>query len=390
MKLHLHDFAGHPFQVELSNKLAKRGFSVHHSYFAHSREPKGLFQDTESSGNIIFHKIVLKQRYSSHSLIKRLFFELNLSLRLLWLHFHTKPDLTIVANTPLLSAFILMLFTPRHKFILWHQDVISRAFKTAYSSNSNVVNFFLNFIFEIVEKIERWIYRRSAAVVCIAREFLDVYRSWNEDIGKVKVIENWAPLNQISYLPSQFNGNEWNLIYAGTLGMKHNPSLLLDFIRLAEVESLNCKLLVISEGDGAKFLHENRQPEDRLKIIDFVSLRLLEKHLTYSNVALVILEEDASTFSVPSKSYSYLAAGRFVIALAPSANAACRAILEAGGKVFPPTVDGVRDAIGFLKNLSEAKLRIIESSARDYAETNFNADVKAQKFESIIRRYCVI
>jgi len=34
MRIHLHDFAGHPFQVQLSRRLAQRGHDVLHSHGA--------------------------------------------------------------------------------------------------------------------------------------------------------------------------------------------------------------------------------------------------------------------------------------------------------------------------------------------------------------------
>jgi colanic acid biosynthesis glycosyl transferase WcaI len=41
MKLVVHDYCGHPFQVQLSRNLAMRGHDVTHIYFADDPGPKG-------------------------------------------------------------------------------------------------------------------------------------------------------------------------------------------------------------------------------------------------------------------------------------------------------------------------------------------------------------
>ena len=45
MKIFIHDYAGHPFQVDLSKKLAQKGYEVFHAYFAVDAGPKGNMND---------------------------------------------------------------------------------------------------------------------------------------------------------------------------------------------------------------------------------------------------------------------------------------------------------------------------------------------------------
>jgi hypothetical protein len=48
MRIALHDFAGHPFQFQLSRALAARGHTVNHFYFAGDPGPKGRTGREES------------------------------------------------------------------------------------------------------------------------------------------------------------------------------------------------------------------------------------------------------------------------------------------------------------------------------------------------------
>ena len=55
MKIVIHDFAGHAFQVELSRALADLGHEVSHVYFANDPGPKGAMRNyvsTEGLGSV--------------------------------------------------------------------------------------------------------------------------------------------------------------------------------------------------------------------------------------------------------------------------------------------------------------------------------------------------
>jgi len=383
-RIHVHDFAGHPFQVELSNKLAKLGFDVLHSYFSHSQEPKGVFADTEDSGNISFKKITFRQKYENKSLIKRLIFEFKLAFQLISLNLRYRPDVTVFANTPLISATLMLLINRRSRYILWHQDVISSAFRMKLLDKTKSPTKLAALMSTFIVQLEKLIVNRSHGIVCIAPSFLDYYQAWGVDLSKVRVIRNWAPLAQINYSPSNYENENLKLIYAGTLGMKHNPSLLVNLLNRALLEGVSCQMLVISEGEGANILRSASSQNSRLQVINYVPLDRLEQHLQDANIALVLLESDASLFSVPSKTYSYLAAGKPVIAFAPESNDASKSILEAGGKVFSPDEVGITEAISFFSSISLESLRLDELSARKYAESNFDSNIKSQQFAEII------
>ena len=42
MRISIVDYAGHPFQVQLSRKLAERGHDVLHLYFGQAITPRGM------------------------------------------------------------------------------------------------------------------------------------------------------------------------------------------------------------------------------------------------------------------------------------------------------------------------------------------------------------
>jgi len=105
-----------------------------------------------------------------------------------------------------------------------------------------------------------------------------------------------------------------------------------------------------------------------------------------ADVLVAILEPDAGVFCVPSKVLSYLCAGRPVLLAVPAENLVSRIVVEHdAGLVVEPT-----DLAGF----RAAALRLAESpqlreqagaAARHYAESHFDIDHIADRFERILR-----
>ncbi len=70
-------------------------------------------------------------------------------------------------------------------------------------------------------------------MVSISDDFLPILRGWNVPDSRVVVIPNWAPLDEVEPAAKD---NPWSreqglaqaavLLYAGTLGRKHDPALL--------------------------------------------------------------------------------------------------------------------------------------------------------------------
>ena len=79
--------------------------------------------------------------------------------------------------------------------------------------------------------LDRTQFRASDAIVAISEDFVPLAISWGA--RKVRVIENWAAIDD---LPVGAKDNDWSrqhglqhwftYLYSGTLGRKHNPSLL--------------------------------------------------------------------------------------------------------------------------------------------------------------------
>ena len=127
MRILLHDFSGHPFQIQLSKSLAARGHSVSHRYCGSLVGPKGAItrgRDDPSTFDIL--PISIGETLDRHSLFKRRLQEYKYGRELVREYYKVSPDVVISANTPLDAQRQLLRACKRQntKFIYWLQDFI--------------------------------------------------------------------------------------------------------------------------------------------------------------------------------------------------------------------------------------------------------------------------
>lgn len=399
MRLQVHDFSGHPFQAQLSRELAARGHSVDHVYSAQYSSGKGVLKRTPGDPvSLEFSPLDSGRPFQKYSALGRLRFEHAYARTWLEHNRRTAPDCIVACNVPLfaLDQFRRAAARSNQPWLLWHQDLFSNAISEELTRR--LPGPAASFGGAIVRRIEAGIVRSASQVVAIGDEFRLAYRRWGLDTAHVSVIPNWAPLDEIVPRP---RSNAWaaanlpaepglRLLYAGTLGRKHNPLLLADLLRSALAAGLPARLIVASEGEGIEMLKADlkKDPELPVTLLPFQPAADLPDMLGSADVLVTILEPEASRFSIPSKVLSSLAAGRPLLGLMPEDNPAAADILAADGYVGPPTEYGVAGAIVWLRSLNRdpAAAKNLGARGRELAENRFGIVPIADRFEAVLRR----
>jgi glycosyltransferase involved in cell wall biosynthesis len=225
-------------------------------------------------------------------------------------------------------------------------------------------------------------------VVAISEDFIPVLDRWRVEPGRVTVIPNWAPLDEAEPMP---RSNPWStrqgldgvpvFLYAGTLGRKHDPGLLL----LLADHFPEAITVVVSEGPGTERLRPMADRRKNLILLPLQPAEQLPHVLASADVLVALLEADASVFSVPSKVLTYLAAGRPILAGIPTINLAARTIQDsnAGYVVEPSDHEGFVGAARTLLADPEARARAA-AAGREYAERAFEIGAIADRFEVVL------
>ncbi|MFI5429213.1 glycosyltransferase family 4 protein [Aeromicrobium sp. UC242_57] len=359
MKIQLHDFSGHPFQVELSRRLAGRGHDVEHVFAEQYVSGKGhLDRQPDDSPTFSFHGIVLSLPFQKYAPLARLRFEIAYGRA--WIR-HVRaqrPDAVIACNLPLLSMFMFAMFARRTRlpYVFWHQDIYS--YGLADELRRKLPRPMAAIGAGAFCRMEAYCARKASHVVAIGEAFRAVYPGWRVTPERVSVVPNWAPLDKVFPVGRTnrrsahlFEDEEaLRLVYAGTIGRKHNPDLLVSLLRHALDNGVEASMAVISEGEAADALAEiaRQDPSLPLRVLPFQPADNLPDVLGSADVLVALLEPDATKFSIPSKVLSYMAAGRPILGLMPDDNPAALDILDSGGIVVDPTEVGAKSATAWL------------------------------------------
>lgn len=392
MKILVHDHSGHPFQAELSRELARRGHDVTHSFVSGYVSGKGRLAPAPGE-SVLFEGIGGDAPVPKDKFMARLAREAARGFALVRQVRRVDPDVTIVSNVqiPTLVIFAAAMALLRRPWVLWHQDIYAVALKSLAGRKLSRKFRIVAWLFWVAE---RWCARRARAIVVIADSFVPIHEQWGT-ANKVTVIPNWAPVGEIIPVPRD---NAWareqglddrmRILYSGTLGLKHNPALLPALVRQIVEQGIDAHLIVVNEGPAAAILKaEAERLSVDLTLLPFQPYERLSEVLSSADLLVVLLENESGAFSVPSKTLSYLCAGRPVLGMMPEENLAASLIRSAAGCVVAPQLDALPEAARFAADLHKAP-ELAESvgrQARDLAEREFALKGLADRFEEILR-----
>ena len=391
LRIMVHDFAGHPFQVQLSRALANRGHEVCHAYCASlTTTPTGALSIMEGDPKSLTIKpLSLGEALEKYRFPKRWRQENEYGDILRDAIAGFRPDVVLSGNTPL-DAQKKALKASRRRgigFVHWAQDLIGLATHRLLNHKWHGAGALVG---EHYLRMERSILRRSDAVVVISEDFVPTLAEWGVDAAAIEVIENWAPLDEVPLLERD---NPWSLendlsegfrfVYTGTLGLKHNPDLLLQLA----LSRPDASVVVVSQGRGADWLLDRKAEMivPNLRILGFQPFDRMGEVLSSADVLVAVLEPDADVFSVPSKVLTYLCAARPVLLAVPAGNLAARIVERNGcGIVVAPTdTDAFLDAASRLLRDADARDRM-GTAARAYAERTFEIERITSRFERVL------
>lgn len=392
MRIVVHDYAGHAFPIQLSRALAARGNEVLHLYASSIETPRGQLKRLADDSSKLEIRGIAIPGFSKHSFVKRWWQEKRYGRLLVDSVRMFAPEVVISGQAPLHPQALLQKHCQLRgvRFVHWWQDVYSEAIKKILSKRNGLLGAVIGGYYNHVESN---IIAKADHIVSITDGFLPLSDRWNVPRSKVSVVPNWAPIQDI---PVTEKSNAWarkydldtsfNFIYSGTLGMKHNPELLLQ-LALELRQDHSVKLIVISEGVGHDWLtiKKDEYRLDNLVLMPFQPFECVPQVLGSADVLLGLLEQEASTFSVPSKVLSYLCAARPVLLSIAPDNLAARIIADNQAGLTVPSGDATAfvSAAEMLKKAPELRARFARNG-RAYAEGHFDLHGLTNRFETIL------
>ena len=387
MRIHINDYGGYAFILSLSEALASRGHEILHTYCASLQTtPPGMNQvvndNLEVRGLDVgspLNKYNFLKRWQQERIYGRLAADACAAFN---------PEVVLSANMPLDAQRMLLKQSRKMnaRFFFWLQDMLGIAARDILSRKLGLPG---RLVGQHYVRMEDRLLQRSNHVISIA----DTFRPYLAGIGipaeKITCIPNWAPLEA---LPVLAKDNAWAreqgltdqfcFLYSGSLGLKHDPSLLLELARSLEEKA---RVVVITEGMGASWLRENGATLKNLLVLPFQEKERLREVLATADVLVGLLSEEAGSFSVPSKLSTYLCAGRPILAALPEDNPASAMLNDHQAGLVTSPGDHAAFTESAHRLLVDKYLREQMSlNGRALAEKLFDLDRITDRFEEIL------
>ena len=388
MRIAVHDYGGYPFTAQLARALAERGHDVVYLFAEGIKTPRArvVARDRDPI-TVTYRGVRLDEEYRRAAGVGRMRQERRYGAVLAREIANARPDVVLSGNTPLTAQRACQLAAAEAGagFVHWLQDVYSEAVARLLRRRLSILGSVVAAPYAL---LERRIVRAADAIVLIADDFSAVMVRWGVPAERTTVIENWAPLDEVE---PRDRVNPWSdehglndevaFLYAGTLGRKHDPDLLR---RLAEALP-DARVVVVAEGSGMDRLRSTKRLPANLSLLPVEPSESVPDMLATADVLVALLSDDAGTFSVPSKVLTYLAAGRPVIGVIPSANLAARVIADSGGGTVVQPDDKEAFLSAARHYFADADARATAGSAsRAWATANFDIGAKAAAFEAVL------
>jgi glycosyltransferase involved in cell wall biosynthesis len=289
-----------------------------------------------------------------------------------------KPDVVVCLTTPPLLASILQLIASIRgiRMVYWVMDVHPElAFRLGQLSPTS-------FVGRLLEAAARIPLARADAVVVLGEDMArHLKRHAN---GNLRVIRNWADGTRIRPAPKAGNTlrDEWGwngrfiVAYSGNMGLVHEFDTILE--AAARLQS-DDRYLFCFIGDGVRRDDVETEAERLgLRNVEFRAYVPAAHHpeaLTAPDLHVVSLRSDLAGLSVPSKTYSILAAGKPIAFVGPGDSDVAAVVKRGrcGFHVANGDVDGLVDAIRDYGGSAE-RLAAHQAAARRAFEESFTRE----------------
>jgi len=376
--------------VQLTRSLARRGMRTRHVFSTSFQTPKGDLERRDNDPESFeIAPLSLNEPFAKNSFVKRRNQEIEFG-RLVSAEIERfEPDVVISSNAPLDCQRVIWQECERRGVpkVFWLQDIYSEAILRILSKKLPGLGLFVGLHYQ---RMEYDMLRRADHVVAISEDFLPIIAPHGVDPERTTVIENWAPLEDLAPQPrsnawtdEHMPGGRPRIVYSGTLGLKHNPGHLFTIAKTCP----EADVYVFSEGAAACELAQRAERDGvaNLHVRPWVAFKRVPDMLSGADVLIVLLEDDAGVFSVPSKVLTYATMGRPICGSIPDGNLASQIIARNDmGLAAPPSEPETLCAHVRALLADPERSEAMGRNARAYAERAFDIETITDTFEEVI------
>jgi len=379
------------FMTKIAEGLAARGMTV--KALAAQPHAGPVASHEHLNGVEVFR--CWSTRFSKNNLPGRIINVLTGNLTMLFaaLRRIRKNDLVLVVTNPPTLPFVIMLacLLKGARCIVRVDDVYPDVLHACdvYSNET--------FVYRVFDRLMKWLLGKADAMVVLGRDMQALVASKTDVKKEIRVITNWADVDQIrpdpeagkAFLEEYGLTGKLVLQWAGNMGYPHEVETLLEAMeKLADED--NVHFLYIGAGAKRPWLEE-KVAKKGLKNVTFVGLLPREQQQAFLNgcdIGLSSLVAGMTGISVPSRSYNILCAGKPILAVGDPEGEISQLLVDKNvGWVISPgdsdkIVTAVKEMLADREMLQEMSVR-----AREVAETEYSSAYIIDRYAEMIEEY---
>jgi colanic acid biosynthesis glycosyl transferase WcaI len=249
-------------------------------------------------------------------------------------------------------------------------------------------------VIRIVKMLEDFCLRNAQAIHALSENFIPNLQERISLNTKIFVVLPWLdinfihPLDRRNLFSNQYGLNDkFVILYAGNLGLSQGLDKVLQAAKQIE-EMKNIQFIFVGDGPNREKLIELTTQLKLMNVcfIPFQPRERLPEVLATADIALVSLDAEIETASIPSKTFPILASGRPILVIVEDKSDLQKIIQESGaGVCIPPgNVEKMVSTIHMLYNDRE-RLRDMGIQARKFAIVHHSRINAAYKFDEMIK-----
>lgn len=308
----------------------------------------------------------------------------------LWKGLRSNADVVFVDSTPPTQGLVVAILKKLKRIPVVYnlQDIFPDSLvHTGMCSEQSV-------FYKIGSWIERVTYRNADKIIVISEDFKANIMAKGVPADKIEVVYNWVDESAVHHVDRKNNilfdrfnidRSRFYVAYSGNIGFTQNMALLLDVAeRLKEYTDIG----FIVVGDGAykdEFIKNIKERElHNIIVIPFQPYEEISNVFSLGDVGLIISKKGVGNNSVPSKTWSYMAAGIPILTSFDIDSELCKLVHDnyCGVCVDANNVDGLVNAILFMK---DEELTIYGKNGRIYIEEKLSRTAGTTTYLKVIK-----
>lgn len=291
---------------------------------------------------------------------------------------------------PLVASLANMVFGTKIIFVSY--DIYPEiAIRTNMISRNGITT-------KVMKMINNSLYKRVTKVIALSidmkEELLKLRSELNEN--QIEVIPNWFEDRPIDDFKKSYNNElfaqvnaEKNMVvsYFGNMGTAQDVDTLINAIKILKHDT-DISFILAGHGNKLPVIKEAMEKEQlkNIFIYDFLHGQDFQDALNISDVFVVSLEKNITGLAVPSKTYSYMMAGKPIISIMGQKTDISRELIKnkAGYSIENDDVSNLVAALEYLKNNEKDRLSMGENS-RKLFEEKYTTQKSTSKYVRVMK-----